>query len=35
MYDSAVAFRNEFYLYNQISDYSFDTYMMRAIRQRT
>jgi TRAP-type mannitol/chloroaromatic compound transport system substrate-binding protein len=34
MYDSAVAFRNDFYLYNQISDFAFDSYMMRAIRQR-
>jgi TRAP-type mannitol/chloroaromatic compound transport system substrate-binding protein len=29
MYDSAVAFRNDFYLYNQISDFSFDTFMIR------
>jgi len=34
MLDSAVAFRNDFYLYNQISDFAFDSYMMRAIRQR-
>ncbi len=35
MYDSAVAFRNDFYLYNQIADFAFDAYMMRAIRQRS
>jgi TRAP-type mannitol/chloroaromatic compound transport system substrate-binding protein len=35
MFDSAVAFRNDFYLYNQISDFAFDSYIMRAIRQRS
>jgi TRAP-type mannitol/chloroaromatic compound transport system substrate-binding protein len=30
MYDSAIAFRNDFYLYNQLADYSFDTLMIRA-----
>jgi hypothetical protein len=30
MHDNAVAFRNDFYLYNQLADYSFDTYMIRA-----
>jgi TRAP-type mannitol/chloroaromatic compound transport system substrate-binding protein len=30
MYENAVAFRNEFYLHNQLADYSFDTYMIRA-----
>jgi TRAP-type mannitol/chloroaromatic compound transport system substrate-binding protein len=34
MYENAVAFRNDFYLYNQLADYSFDTYMIRA-RART
>lgn len=34
MLNHAVAFRNEFYLYNQISDYAFDTFMIRA-RART
>jgi TRAP-type mannitol/chloroaromatic compound transport system substrate-binding protein len=34
IYDHATAFRSEFYLYYQISDFSFDTFMMRAIRQR-
>ncbi len=30
MHDNAVAFRNDFYLYNQLADYSFDTFMIRA-----
>jgi TRAP-type mannitol/chloroaromatic compound transport system substrate-binding protein len=30
IYDAAVAFRNDFYLYNQIGDFSFDSYMIRA-----
>jgi TRAP-type mannitol/chloroaromatic compound transport system substrate-binding protein len=30
IYDAAVAFRNDFYLYNQIADFSFDSYMIRA-----
>ncbi len=34
MYAAAVEFRNDFYLYNQLADYSFDTYMIRA-RART
>jgi TRAP-type mannitol/chloroaromatic compound transport system substrate-binding protein len=34
IYDAAVAFRNDFYLYNQIADFSFDSYMIRA-RSRT
>jgi TRAP-type mannitol/chloroaromatic compound transport system substrate-binding protein len=27
--DSVTAFRNEFYLYNQLMDYSYDTFMLR------
>ncbi len=34
MYAAAVEFRNDFYLYNQLADYSFDTFMIRA-RART
>jgi TRAP-type mannitol/chloroaromatic compound transport system substrate-binding protein len=30
MYDNAVAFRNDFYLYNQIADFSFDTFIIRS-----
>ncbi len=30
MYDAAVAFRNDFYLYNQLGDFSFDAFMIRA-----
>jgi TRAP-type mannitol/chloroaromatic compound transport system substrate-binding protein len=30
MYEAAVAFRNDFYLYNQIGDFSFDAFMIRA-----
>lgn len=30
LYDAAVAFRNDFYLYNQIGDFSFDSFMIRA-----
>ncbi len=30
IYDAQVAFRNDFYLYNQIGDFSFDSYMIRA-----
>ncbi len=30
IYDAAVAFRSDFYLYNQIGDYSFDTFMIRS-----
>jgi TRAP-type mannitol/chloroaromatic compound transport system substrate-binding protein len=30
IYDAAVAFRNDFYLYNQIGDFSFDSFMIRA-----
>jgi TRAP-type mannitol/chloroaromatic compound transport system substrate-binding protein len=34
LYDAAFAFRNDFYLYNQIADFSFDSYMIRS-RGRT
>jgi TRAP-type mannitol/chloroaromatic compound transport system substrate-binding protein len=30
MYDAAVAFRNDFYLYNQLGDFSFDAFMIRS-----
>jgi TRAP-type mannitol/chloroaromatic compound transport system substrate-binding protein len=30
LYDAAFAFRNDFYLYNQIADFSFDSYMIRS-----
>jgi TRAP-type mannitol/chloroaromatic compound transport system substrate-binding protein len=30
IYDAATAFRSDFYLYNQIGDFSFDTFMIRA-----
>jgi TRAP-type mannitol/chloroaromatic compound transport system substrate-binding protein len=30
MHDAAVAFRNDFYLYNQLGDFSFDAFMIRA-----
>jgi TRAP-type mannitol/chloroaromatic compound transport system substrate-binding protein len=30
LHDAAVAFRNDFYLYNQIADFSFDSFMIRA-----
>jgi TRAP-type mannitol/chloroaromatic compound transport system substrate-binding protein len=30
IYDSQVAFRSDFYLYNQIGDFSFDNFMIRA-----
>jgi TRAP-type mannitol/chloroaromatic compound transport system substrate-binding protein len=30
IYDAAVAFRNDFYLYNQLADFSFDSFMIRA-----
>ncbi|MBV1696103.1 MAG: TRAP transporter substrate-binding protein DctP [Hyphomicrobiales bacterium] len=34
IYDHAVAFRNEFYLYQQIADFSFDSMIIRATRAR-
>jgi TRAP-type mannitol/chloroaromatic compound transport system substrate-binding protein len=34
VYDHAVAFRNDFYLYWQLGDYAADTYFMRAFRGR-
>jgi TRAP-type mannitol/chloroaromatic compound transport system substrate-binding protein len=30
IYDAAVVFRNDFYLYNQLGDFSFDNFMIRA-----
>ncbi len=30
IYDAAVVFRNDFYLYNQLGDFSFDSFMIRA-----
>ncbi len=30
IHDAAVAFRNDFYLYNQLGDFSFDSFMIRA-----
>jgi TRAP-type mannitol/chloroaromatic compound transport system substrate-binding protein len=30
IYDAATAFRSDFYLYNQIGDFSFDTFMIRS-----
>jgi TRAP-type mannitol/chloroaromatic compound transport system substrate-binding protein len=33
MYDSLMSFRADFYLYQQIADYSFDTYVIRSTRR--
>ncbi len=30
IYENMVAFRNDYYLYNQLGDFSFDNYMIRA-----
>ena len=35
IYDAAVAFRSDFYLYQQIADFSFDSLIIRATRART